>query len=164
MICKLSHSNIQEILTIVNDAALAYKEKIPQDRWKEPYMSIQELKEEINRGVKFYGWQENEILLAIMGIQPVGDVTLIRHAYVLTCHQRKRIGEKLLKYLLNLAQTSKVYVGTWEAAPWAIQFYQKHGFNLVSTEEKNELLKRYWNIPERQVETSIVLELKRQHS
>jgi GNAT superfamily N-acetyltransferase len=97
-----------------------------------------------------------------MGIQTVNDVTLIRHAYVLTSHQRKGFGEKLLKHLLRLAKTSTVYAGTWEAAAWAIKFYQKHGFKLVSTQEKNNLLKKYWNIPERQVETSVVLELKRQ--
>jgi N-acetylglutamate synthase-like GNAT family acetyltransferase len=90
------------------------------------------------------------------------DVTLIRHAYVLTSHQRKGLGEKLLKHLLSLAKTSSIYAGTWETAPWAIKFYQKHGFKLVSRGEKNKLLKKYWNIPERQVETSVVLELKRQ--
>ena len=125
-------------------------------------MPAQELKEEIQSGVQFYGWKENNVLVAVMGIQLVNDVTLIRHAYVLTSHQRKGYGEKLLKHLLGLAETSKVYVGTWEAATWAIKFYQRNGFKLVSTEEKNKLLKKYWSIPERQVETSVVLELKRQ--
>ena len=124
--------------------------------------AAQELKEEIQSGVQFYGWIENNVLVAVMGIQPVNDVTLIRHAYVLTSYQRKGYGEKLLKHLLGLAETSKVYVGTWEAATWAIKFYQRNGFKLVSTEEKNKLLKKYWSIPERQVETSVVLELKRQ--
>ena len=124
-------------------------------------MPAQELKEEIQSGVQFYGWKENNVLLAVMGIQLVNDVTLIRHAYVLTSQQRKGLGENLLNYLLGLAQTSEVYVGTWEAAAWAVNFYEKHGFKLVSTEEKNKLLKKYWNIPERQVETSVVLELKR---
>ena len=162
MICELANADFQAILNVVNNAATAYKGKIPSDRWKEPYMPAQELKEEIQSGVQFYGWKENNALIAVMGIQTVNDVTLIRHAYVLTSHQRKGFGEKLLKHLLCLAKTSEVYVGTWEAAAWAIKFYQKHGFKLVSTEEKNNLLKKYWSIPERQVETSVVLELKRQ--
>ena len=160
MIQKLTNSDFQTILNIVNDAAIAYKGKIPADRWKEPYMPTQELEEEIQRGVQFYGWTENEIVIAVMGIQQIGDVTLIRHAYTLTSHQRKGFGEKLLNYLLSLAQTRKILVGTWASAPWAIGFYEKHGFRLVSTEEKNNLLHKYWNIPERQVETSVVLELK----
>ena len=160
MIQKLTNSDFQTILNIVNDAAIAYKGKIPADRWKEPYMPTRELEEEIQRGVQFYGWTENEIVIAVMGIQQIGDVTLIRHAYTLTSHQRKGFGEKLLNYLLSLAQTRKILVGTWASAPWAIGFYEKHGFRLVSTEEKNNLLHKYWNIPERQVETSVVLELK----
>jgi len=95
-----------------------------------------------------------------MGIQLVKDVTLIRHAYTLTDHQRNGLGEQLLNYLLRLARTKRILVGTWEAAPWAIRFYQKHGFELLSREETNKLLKKYWSIPERQVETSVVLELK----
>ncbi|MGD0069969.1 MAG: GNAT family N-acetyltransferase [Candidatus Bathyarchaeia archaeon] len=162
MIRKLTNTDFQSILNVVNNAAIAYKGKIPNDRWKEPYMPAQELQEEIRSGVQFYGCIEDNTLIAIMGIQPVNDVTLIRHAYVLTSHQRKGLGEKLLKHLLSLAKTSTVYAGTWEAAPWAIKFYGKHGFKLVSTQEKNNLLKKYWNIPERQVETSVVLELKRQ--
>lgn len=162
MISKITTDDLQAIITVVNDAAVAYGGKIPSDRWKEPYMSTEELKVEIWSGVQFYGLKENNVLVAVMGIQPVGDVTLIRHAYVLTDHQRKGHGEKLLKHLLGLAETSTVYVGTWEAAVWAVKFYEKHGFKLVSTEEKNKLLRKYWSIPERQVETSVVLELKRQ--
>jgi GNAT superfamily N-acetyltransferase len=160
MIRKLTDADFQIIFNIVNDAAIAYKGKIPADRWKEPYMPAQELKEEIDRGVQFYGWAENGVVVAVMGIQRVNDVTLIRHAYTLTSQQRGGFGEKLLNYLLSLAQTRKILVGTWAAAPWAIRFYEKHGFRLVSTEEKNNLLHKYWNIPERQVETSVVLELK----
>jgi GNAT superfamily N-acetyltransferase len=160
MIQKLTNADFQTILNIVNDAAIAYKGKIPADRWKEPYMPTQEIEEEIQRGVQFYGWTENEVVIAVMGIQRIDDVTLIRHAYTLTSHQRKGVGEKLLNYLLSLAQTRKILVGTWASAPWAIGFYEKHGFRLVSTEEKNNLLHKYWNIPERQVETSVVLELK----
>ena len=161
MIFKLTNADFQAILNVVNNAAKIYKGKIPNDRWKEPYMPAQKLKEEIRSGVQFYGWIENNTLLAVMGIQVVNDVTLIRHAYVLTSHQRKGLGEKLLKHLLSLAKTSSILVGTWETASWAIKFYQKDGFKLVSSEEKNNLLKKYWNIPERQVETSVVLELKR---
>ena len=161
MIRNLTSADFQSILNVVNNAATAYKGKIPNDRWKTPYMPAQELQEEIQSGVQFYGWIENNALIAVMGTQTVNDVTLIRHAYVLTSHQQKGLGKKLLKHLLSLAKTSSILVGTWEAAPWAIKFYQKHGFKLVSREEKNNLLKKYWNIPERQVETSVVLELKR---
>jgi GNAT superfamily N-acetyltransferase len=162
MICELTNIDLKAILEVVNSAAMAYKGKIPDDRWKEPYMAAQELEEEIKNGVQFYGLRENDALVAVMGIQFVNDVTLIRHAYVLRNYQRKGLGEKLLKHLISLTRTSKVYAGTWEAASWAIKFYQKHGFKLVSLEEKNNLLMKYWNIPKRQVETSVVLELKRQ--
>jgi GNAT superfamily N-acetyltransferase len=161
MIRKLENSDFQAILTVINDAAIVYKDKIPSDCWKEPYMPAQELKEEIQSGVQFYGYTENNSLIAVMGIQPVNDVTLIRHAYTLTSHQRKGIGEKLLNRLLNIAKTQMILVGTWENAQWAINFYQKHGFVLLSREETNKLLKKYWNISERQIETSIVLEQKR---
>ena len=160
MIRKLINTDFQEILMVVNDAAVAYRGKIPADRWKEPYMPAEELKEEIKSGIQFFGYAENGALIAVMGIQSVGDVTLIRHAYTLTRHQRKGIGEKLLNHLLSLAQTDRILVGTWETAPWSIKFYQKHGLTLLSREETNKLLKKYWKIPERQVETSIVLEYK----
>jgi len=126
-------------------------------------MPAEELKEEIESGVIFYGWKEDGVLVAVMGIQQVNDVTLIRHAYVLTSRQRRGIGEKLLRNLLSMARTSEVLVGTWKAASWAIRFYEKHGFRLVSNEEKNRLLRKYWNIPERQVETSVVLKLQKQN-
>ena len=161
MITKLQPTAFNSILHVVNDAAEAYKGVIPADRWQKPYMSPKELKGEIESGIEFYGWVENDILVAVMGIQLVNDVTLIRHAYVLTNRQRKGIGAKLLRRLLRMAQTSEVLVGTWEAAHWAIRFYEKHGFKLVSKEEKDSLLRKYWGIPERQIETSVVLELKR---
>lgn len=161
MMCKLDSYPLESILNVVNGAAAAYKFKIPTDCWKEPYMPIEEFKEEIASGVQFYGYKENGMLNAVMGIQPVGDVTLIRHAYVVSTSQRRGIGEKLLKHLLSLVHTNKVYVGTWEAAIWAVSFYQKNGFELVSTQEKNKLLHKYWCISERQVENSVVLELKR---
>jgi len=163
LICRLSSSSeFNSILHVVNDAAEAYRGVIPEDKWKEPYMSAKELRGEIESGVEFYGWMEDNVLVAVMGIQPVNDVTLIRHAYVLTNRQRRGMGKKLLKYLLSLARTSEGLVGTWEAAYWAIRFYEKHGFRLVSREEKDRLLREYWNIPERQIETSVVLELKKE--
>jgi GNAT superfamily N-acetyltransferase len=163
MISKLPPAEFNSILHVVNDAAEAYRGVIPRDRWKEPYMSAEELRGEIESGVKFYGWVEDDVLVAVMGIQRVNDVTLIRHAYVLSGRQRRGIGEKLLKHLLGLTRTTEVLVGTWEAAHWAIRFYEKHGFKLVSKEEKDRLLRKYWNIPERQVETSVVLKLKSQN-
>jgi GNAT superfamily N-acetyltransferase len=163
MISKLQPTETKSILHVVNDAAEAYKGVIPDDRWKEPYMSTEELRKEIENGVEFYGWLENNVLTAVMGIQLVNDITLIRHAYVLTNRQRKGIGKKLLKQLVNMARTSEVLVGTWEAAHWAISFYEKHGFKPVPREETNRLLRKYWDIPERQIETSIVLKLKKQN-
>ena len=150
--------DFNEILTVVNDAAQVYKGIIPADRWKEPYMPAEELKKEISDGVEFYGFKDG-ILLGVMGIQRVRDVTLIRHAYVLRSHQRKGIGEKLINHLRGLAKTSAVLVGTWEAAWWAVKFYKKNGFTLVTEGEKNRLLRKYWQIPERQVKTSVVLKL-----
>jgi GNAT superfamily N-acetyltransferase len=162
MIRKLQPAEFNSLLHVVNDAAEAYRGVIPEDRWEEPYMSAEELREEIESGVEFYGWMENSVLMAVMGIQRVNDVTLIRHAYVLTNRQRRGIGENLLRHLLSLARTSEVLVGTWEAAYWAIRFYEKHCFRLVTREEKDRLLRKYWNIPERQIETSVVLELQKE--
>jgi len=162
MMTKLQPAQFKTILHVVNDAAEAYKGVIPADRWKEPYMATEELKGEIQSGVEFYGWVENDVPVAVMGIQRVNDVTLIRHTYVLTNLQRKGIGTKLLRHLVRAAQTSEVLVGTWETAYWAIRFYEKHGFKLVTREEKDRLLRKYWDIPERQIETSVVLELKKE--
>ena len=161
MISRLHPSDFTQILHVVNDAAEAYKGVIPQDQWREPYMSTEELKEEIESGINFYGWTENHTLVAAMGIQPFNDVTLIRHAYVLTNRQRTGIGTNLLNHLLNLAQTPVVLVGTWEAAYWAIRFYEKHGFKLQARQETDMLLRKHWNITERQIETSVVLKLKK---
>ncbi len=160
MISRVSPNESNSILNAVNDAAEVYKGVIPADCWKEPYMSAEELQAEIASGVQFYGYKEREVLVAVMGIQRVRDVTLIRHAYTLTNHQRRGFGERLLNHLVSLAETPLILVGTWEAAWWAVRFYEKHGFKLVSTEEKNQLLHEYWNISERQVETSVVLKLK----
>jgi GNAT superfamily N-acetyltransferase len=157
MIRRLLSSDFNSILAIVNEAAQVYKGIIPDDRWKDPYMPPEELKGEIDCGVIFYGWVEEDNVVGVMGIQYVKDTTLIRHSYVLTEHQRKGIGGELLEYLKGLAKTPEILVGTWKTATWAIRFYMKHGFQLMLTEEKNNLLREYWDIPERQIETSVVL-------
>ena len=161
MLSRLNPPDFTQILRVVNDAAEAYKGVIPQDQWREPYMSTEELKAEIESDINFYGWTENRTLVAVMGIQSFNDVTLIRHAYVVTSRQRSGIGGKLLNHLLKIAHTSVVLVGTWEAAHWAIQFYEKHGFKLLSRQETDRLLRKYWTISERQIETSVVLKLKK---
>ena len=161
MIFILSPSDFDSILRVINDAAQVYKGAIPEDRWKEPYMSAEELRTEIEAGVRFYGWMENDNLLGVMGIQSVKDTTLIRHSYVLTKYQRRGIGGKLLGHLKSLVKTPDILVGTWQDATWAIRFYEKYGFKLVSRKEKDRLLRKYWNIPDRQVETSVVLKFKR---
>jgi GNAT superfamily N-acetyltransferase len=162
MITKLASSDFQAILGVVNEAASAYRGVIPSDCYKKPYMPAQELKEEIDGGVEFNGIKQNGVLVAVMGIQKVKDVTLMRHAYVLSSMQRRGIGEKLLKHLINLADTKTVLVGTWQAAFWAVKFYEKNGFKLVTPKQKDALLKKYWKISPRQIETSVVLKLARQ--
>jgi N-acetylglutamate synthase-like GNAT family acetyltransferase len=156
MIRLCTDSDVPGIFAIVNDAAQAYKGTIPSDRWHEPYMPVEELKEEIASGVKFWGYEDSGQLIGVMGMQPVKDVTLIRHAYVRTEMRSRGIGGKLLAHLLGRIE-GRILVGTWKAADWAVKFYQNHGFRLVSEEEKDRLLKTYWNIPERQIETSVVL-------
>jgi len=160
MIKELLPSDFDSIMRVVNEAAQAYKGVIPKDRWKEPYMPPEELRRETESGVRFYGWIEEKTLLGVMGIQQLEDTTLIRHSYVLTQHQRRGIGRRLLEHLKGLAKTPEILVGTWETAAWAIRFYEKHGFQLVPLREKDMLLRRYWNIPERQIETSVVLRLR----
>jgi GNAT superfamily N-acetyltransferase len=144
------------ILAIVNAAAEAYRGVIPDDRWREPYMPAEELDDEIAAGVAFWGYEAGGELLGIMGIQPVRDVDLIRHAYVAPASQRRGVGSALLEHLMASARRP-VLVGTWAAAHWAVDFYRRHGFEQVSPEAKDHLLKAYWNIPERQIETSVVL-------
>jgi GNAT superfamily N-acetyltransferase len=163
MIRRLASSDCNVIFTIINEAAQAYKGIIPADRWNEPYMPMDKLKEELETGVRFFGWQEEDILIGVMGFQPVKDTTLIRHAYVLTTYQRRGVGRKLLSHLMSLAKTPEVLVGTWASARWAIQFYEKYGFTLVTPKEKDRLLRKYWTIPERQVETSVVLKFERSY-
>lgn len=144
------------ILAIVNAAAEAYRGVIPPDRWHDPYMSREELTAEIGAGVAFWGYEADGTLAGVMGIQAVGEVALIRHAYVLPARQGSGIGTALLRHLRGLADRPML-VGTWAAAEWAIRFYERNGFALVSDSEKRELLTRYWTIPERQIETSVVL-------
>ena len=154
---ELSLEHSATILDIINDAASAYKGIIPGDRWKEPYMSAKELANEIRAGVRFYGWFEDGSMLGVAGIQNVSSCDLIRHCYVRTGYQRRGIGGALLQHLLSLVHTSLILVGTWEDATWAVRFYERHGFALVSRDEKDILLQDYWNIPRRQIETSVVL-------
>jgi GNAT superfamily N-acetyltransferase len=144
------------ILSIVNAAAEAYRDVIPADRWHEPYMPADELDGEIAAGVAFWGYEDDGALAGIMGIQPVGDVDLIRHAYVAPASQRRGIGGALLEHLAQSARR-RMLVGTWAAADWAIRFYERHGFELVAPERTAALLKTYWRIPDRQIETSVVL-------
>jgi GNAT superfamily N-acetyltransferase len=156
MIRRCGDSDIDTIFVIINESAQAYKGVIPEDRWKDPYMSQEELRHEIGGGVVFWGYEAEGGMLGVMGLQNVRDATLIRHAYVRTAERNRGIGGKLLSCLLE--QTSRpVLVGTWADAVWAIRFYQKHGFTLVTPEEKERLLREYWSIPERQIETSVVL-------
>ena len=144
------------ILAIVNSAAEAYRGVIPPDRWHEPYMPLHQLDSEVAAGVAFWGYEADGALVGVMGIQPVRDVDLIRHAYVLPGSQGQGVGSSLLEHLAR-PSSRRILVGTWAAADWAIAFYRRHGFELVSPERKSELLKAYWTIPDRQVETSVVL-------
>jgi N-acetylglutamate synthase-like GNAT family acetyltransferase len=148
--------DLDETLEVINDAARAYKGVIPNDRFTEPYMPGEELRREIEHGVRFWGLEEAGQLLGVMGLQDVEDVTLIRHAYVRTSHRRRGIGRRLLEDLRSKA-TRPLLVGTWAAAGWAIEFYRRHGFEIVPRDQVPLLLRRYWSIPERQIETSVVL-------
>ena len=148
--------DLDQILEIINDSAQAYKGVIPEDRWHDPYMPRWELVSEIASGVRFWGIEKNSRLMAVMGLQDKRDVALIRHAYVRTRDRRAGAGALLLGHLEELSR-KPMLIGTWAAAHWAVSFYQKHGYNPVSPSEKNRLLKSYWAIPERQIETSIVL-------
>jgi len=141
---------------VINSAAQAYKGVIPGDRWHEPYMPMEELKDEIQDGVEFWCLVNEGQWLGVMRVQDRGQVTLIRHAYVQTLHQREGIGTRLLQHLETLT-SGPILIGTWQAANWAIRFYERNGYCVVSRQETEQLLRQYWNIPERQVETSVVL-------
>jgi GNAT superfamily N-acetyltransferase len=156
MIRPCKTRDFEPIYEIINDGAQAYKNIIPNDRWKEPYMSKEELQCQIDEGVAFWGYEENGSLLGVMGFQPIQGVTLIRHAYVRTSGQRQGIGAHLLSHLRKLTP-GPVLIGTWTDAVWAIRFYEKHDFRIVPPQQKDHLLRRYWSIPERQIETSVVL-------
>ena len=156
MIRRCNDTDFDAIHVIINDAARAYEGVIPVDRWKEPYMSKDELAQEIRDGVIFWGYLEDEQLLGVMGIQDVKDVSLIRHAYVRTTKRNQGIGGRLLFHLRSRA-ARPLLVGTWADAVWAIRFYEKRGFRLVNKETKDRLLSEYWSIPKRQIETSVVL-------
>ncbi|MBB6695075.1 GNAT family N-acetyltransferase [Cohnella xylanilytica] len=146
----------KDIYLIINDAAKAYQDVIPDDRYHDPYMSEEELADEIRDGVVFWGFEEDGELTGVMGIQDKGDVALIRHAYVRTSRRQGGVGTKLLKHLVG-STDKPILIGTWEAADWAISFYRKNGFGLVPSDKKRDLLLQYWNVPERQIETSVVL-------
>jgi len=156
MIRLCTESDFDTIYEIINDAAQAYHGVIPDDCWHDPYMSRDELTREIQDGVMFWGDERDGQLAGVMGIQDKGDVTLIRHAYVRTNLKNRGIGTSLLRHLENMTD-KPVLIGTWADASWAISFYQNNGFRLVTEEEKNALLEKYWSISKRQVETSVVL-------
>ena len=156
MIRKCTVSDLKTIFDIVNDASIAYKGVIPADRWHEPYMPLEEIRHEIEHGVIFWGFEKECDLLGVMGIQDKGDVALIRHAYVRSRSHKQGIGQNLLLHLEGLTE-KPILIGTWKAASWAISFYEKNGYALVSKTEKIRLLQKYWSIPERQIETSVVL-------
>lgn len=144
------------MLAIINSAAEAYRGVIPADRWHEPYMSRAELRGEIAGGVAFWGYESDDELVGVMGVQPVRDVDLIRHAYVRPDQQRRGVAAALIEHLRHHS-TRRMLVGTWAAATWAIDFYRRHGFVLTSPEQKTALLRTYWTIPDRQIDTSVVL-------
>ena len=160
MIRTCEPSDVEMIYAIINDAAQAYKSVIPADRWHEPYMPLEELTREIEDGVVFWGLERDGELVGVMGIQDRGEVHLIRHAYVATRVRREGIGTRLLHHLESMV-ASPILIGTWAAAGWAITFYQRAGYRRVSDAEKERLLRRYWRISERQIETSVVLANKR---
>ena len=151
-------ADLDTMYRVINAAATAYAGVIPADRYQVPYMPMSELRSEVAAGVRFWGWFDDDGLSGVMGVQDVDDVTLIRHAYVKPERQGAGIGSRLLAHLTALPH-HPLLVGTWADAAWAIRFYERHGFRLVTPQEKDRLLRRYWAIPERQVETSIVLRL-----
>jgi GNAT superfamily N-acetyltransferase len=156
MIRRCDDRDFELIWAFINDGACAYKGIIPKDCWTEPYMSRKELQYQIDEGVVFWDYEETGALVGVMGLQQVRDVTFIRHAYVRTSSQKRGIGTHLMSHLRELAP-GPVLIGTWADATWAIRFYEKYGFQLVCAQEKDRLINQYWNVPERQIETSVVL-------
>jgi N-acetylglutamate synthase-like GNAT family acetyltransferase len=153
---RCTDADVPAMFAIINDAAQAYRGVIPADRWHEPYMPEEELRAEIAAGVVFWGFEQEGRLVGVMGLQEVKDVALIRHAYVATAARRGGIGGRLLRHLMG--ETGRpVLIGTWAAASWAVRFYEQHGFTVTTPDEKARLLRAYWSIPDRQIETSVVL-------
>ena len=158
MIREYTRRDTSKILHVINDASLKYKGIIPNNCWHEPYMMEQELIDAFSDGVRMYGYHHNNKLMGVIGIQKIKDVSLIRHAYTLTACQGKGVGSALLEYLLKKNQNSRLLVGTWKNAEWAIRFYEKFDFILHAKEQSALLLKKYWNIPSKQIKNSVVLE------
>jgi len=157
MITECTKKNISNILYVINDASLKYKGIIPNDCWHEPYMTKQKLISEFANGVRMFGYNKDSNLVGVMGIQELKDVTLIRHAYILTQYQGLGIGKALLQHLFKIKTSSCLLVGTWRDATWAIQFYEKFGFVLHTKKQTAQLLKKYWSLPSKQIENSVVL-------
>ena len=158
MIIEHTKSDISKILHVINDAAVKYKGIIPNDCWHEPYMSKQELVKEFANDIRMFGYSQNNKLVGVMGIQQIKDVTLIRHAYTLTHYQGTGIGKLLLKHLLEINQSTRLLVGTWRNATWAIRFYEKFGFVSHTNKQTVKLLEKYWKISSNQINNSVVLE------
>jgi len=158
MISEYTKSDTSKILPVINDASLKYKGIIPDNCWHEPYMSEKELNDEFNSGVRMFGYRHGDNLTGVIGFQEVKDVILIRHAYTLASHQGKGMGSTLLEYVLKKNPNSRLLVGTWKSATWAIRFYEKFGFILHAKEQSTLLLKKYWKIPSEQIKNSVVLE------
>ena len=158
MISEYKKNDSYKILHVINDASLRYKGIIPDNCWHEPYMSEQELIDEFSDGVRMFGCHQDNKLIAVIGFQEKKDVTLIRHAYTLTSYQGKGTGSALLEYLLRKNQKSRLLVGTWRNATWAIRFYEKFGFILHAKDQSTLLLKKYWKISSNQIKNSVVLE------
>ena len=158
MIIENTKQDLSNILHVINDAAIKYKGVIPDDCWHEPYMLEKELVNEFDNDVRMFGYEKNNKLLGVMGIQELKDITLIRHAYTLTDYQGKGIGKSLLLYLLEINQSNRLLVGTWQNATWAIRFYEKFGFVLHTKKKTTQLLRKYWDIPLNQIDNSVVLQ------
>ena len=158
MISEYTKNDISKILRVINDASLRYKGVIPDNCWREPYMLEQELIDEFSNEIRVFGYHHNNKLTGVIGVQKVKDVILIRHAYTLTSYQGKGTGSILLEYLLKKNQNSRLLVGTWRNATWAIKFYEKFGFILHAKEQSTLLLRKYWKITSKQIENSVVLE------
>ena len=158
MIIENTIKDLSSILYVINDAAIKYKGVIPHDCWHEPYMLEEELVNEFDSGVRIFGYNKDNKLVGVMGVQELKDVTLIRHAYTLTNYQGMGIGKSLLQHLFKLNKSSYLFVGTWQDATWTIQFYEKFGFICHTKKQTTQLLKKYWEISSKQIENSVVLD------